>query len=362
MSLAGCGAVLPGSGPAAVKVSEEDVDKLPEQDYLIVQLDEEVVRSVGRYHPREFADRFGIRPTGKAQLVGVGDKLTVNIWEAGDNGLFSNLQTKSVTIESVVDEQGLIFVPYAGRIRAAGRHVEAIRRNVQSNLLDKAIQPQVQIIVAGNDSNSAVIVGDVTKPGKFPISLAGTRVLDLVASAGGSKFPTYETAITLKRGRVVGTTLLDDLFDFTENNVFLKSGDNILLAHNPRSFSSYGAVGKRSDYPFDARTVTLAEGLAKTGGLNDRIANRNGVFLFRFEPISVARKLRPERDFYNNRRFPVVYKLSMNDPRSFFLMQHFELRDKDILYVANHPSAEFGKFLRILGPVLGTWSTVERFD
>jgi len=357
--LAGCG-VLPGSGPLAIAVTSQDISSLPEKEFLVIDVDSEVAKIAGRYHPRLFADRFGIPNGGKAQLIGVGDNLQINIWEAGDNGLFSNLQTKATQIQSVVDSQGLIFVPYAGRIRAAGRRVESVRRSIQANLVDKAIQPQVQVVVVGNRSNSAVVVGDVRTPGKFPISVAGTRVLDVVAGAGGSTFPSYETSITLKRGKRVGTTLLDDLFANSENNVFVKSGDSILLAHNPRSFSAFGAVMARKDYKFDARTVTLAEALAKAGGLNDNLADRKGVFLFRFEPWVMAKKLRPDVNFEENRLIPVVYRLNMNEARAFFLMRFFEVRDKDIIYVANSPIAEFGKFLQILGPLLSNVSTVNR--
>jgi len=349
--LAGC-AVLPGSGPAPLAISAKSIEDLRKQEYLVIHIDTEVANIAGQYKAKEFARRFGISRSGKGQLIGVGDVLDIKIWEAGDNGLFSNTQTKSTELQSVVDDRGLIFVPYAGRLRAAGRTVESLRLNIQNNLEDKAKQPQVQVIVKGNRANSSVIVGDVKKPGRYPLSLAGTRVLDLVAGAGGSAFPAYETVITLKRRGEVGTTVLENLFDFSENNVYLRADDSILLAHNPRSYTAFGAVNNSQVFKFVSRTVTLAEALAGAGGLFDEKADPRSIFLFRFEEPEVVAKLRPDMHLPANHRVPIVYRLNLRDPKGFFLARYFEMRNKDIIYVANSPSAEFGKFLRIIQPLL----------
>lgn len=353
IALAGC-AVLPGSGPAPFSISPESIEKNQKQEYLVIRIDAEVANIAGRYKAKEFSRRFGISRSGRGQLIGVGDALSIKIWEAGDNGLFSNTQTKSTEVQSIVDERGLIFVPYAGRLRAAGRSVESLRLNIQNNLEDKAKQPQVQVIVKGNRANSSVIVGDVRKPGRYPLSLAGTRVLDLVAQAGGSSYPAYETVITLKRRGEIGTTVLENLFDFSENNVYLRSGDNILLAHNPRSYTAFGAVTNSQVFKFVSRTVTLAEALAGAGGLFDEKADPRAIFLFRFEEPEVARRLKPDLDLPAKLRVPIVYRLNLREPKGFFLARYFEMRNKDIIYVANSPAAELGKFLRIIQPLLNS--------
>jgi polysaccharide export outer membrane protein len=54
----------------------------------------------------------------------------------------------------------------------------------------------------------------------------------------------------------------------------------------------------------------------------------------------------------------LVYKLSLRDPKGFFMSQHFEMRDKDIIFVSNHPTAELGKFLQIIAPLISNYSTV----
>ncbi|WP_248304765.1 polysaccharide biosynthesis/export family protein [Breoghania sp. L-A4] len=335
-----------------------DVEQdIASSDYLVIPVDSHVAEVAGRYRPQKFADYFGIKSRRETQIIGVGDKLRINIWEADSQGLFSTVEGKSTAIGSVVDQSGRIFVPYAGRIQASGRSVESVRTIIQNALVGKAIEPQVQVTVEGNQTNSAVIVGDVGKPGTYPISLAGTRLLELVANAGGSRAKTFETMVTLKRGNRQAATLLQDLFDVPENNVLLVKGDNVLLTQKARSFTAFGAVTKTTIKEFPTQTVSLAEALAMSGGLNDRSADPRGVYLFRFEDADVVRKFRNVKSgelLTDAFQVPVVYKLNLRDPKAWFLARYFEMRDKDMLYVANHNTAEFGKFLQIIQPLLSS--------
>ena len=342
-------------------ISAEDIQSLPQTEYIFVTIDAETANVAGQYRLTEFSRNFRVGAPGNGQRLGVGDGITVSIWEAGENGLFSTTTGKKTDVEAVVDENGMIFIPYAGRMKVAGRTVETVRQNIEANLVDKAIQPQVLVSVNGNVSNSAVIVGDIAKPGRYPISLRGTRILDLIAGAGGSKYATYETVVTLKRKNRTATTVLENLFDYPDNNIFVSPNDNVLLAHAPRTFTAFGAVGSTKEIKFDSRTITLAEALARAGGLDDRRADAGGIFLFRFEDVDVARRLSDKVDeqAVAGYKVPVVYRLNFHDPKAFFYARYFELRDKDILYVANHPTAELGKFLRIIQPGLTSARSVE---
>jgi len=362
-ALFGC-AALPGDGPAAINITTQDVEeKAQAGDYTVITVDPVNIKTIKAYRPLAFANQFrGVGGGGSSTLLGVGDTLTVSIWEASPDGLFSSGDGGSSQIPSVVDENGYIFVPYAGRVRAAGLSIEGLRQSVQKKLVGKAVEPQVLITLKDKLSSTAVVVGDVAKPGVYPLPLRSTRLLDLVAQAGGAREATYETVVTLKRGNRAGTTRLEDLIDYPENNVLISPSDNILLSHRPRTFSAFGAVKTNQLVPFRTKDVTMAEALATVGGLRDERADANGVFLFRFEDAALVRSLRPElsHKIVGSQPVPLVYKVSLRDPRGFFLSQHFEMRDKDILYVSNHPTAELGKFLQIIAPLISNYSTVQR--
>ena len=346
-----------------MNITSQDIETHSQQGaYSIIPIGPSNIDIIKRYRPLAFANEFhGVGQGKKSYLLGVGDTLGVTIWEASKDGLFAAGDGGASMIPAVIDESGYIFIPYAGRVRAAGLSVEGLRQSVQNKLVGKAVEPQVLVTLKDKLSATAVVVGDVGAPGVYPLPLRNTHLLDLVATAGGSRQATYESVVTLKRGNRSGTTRLEYLIDYPENNVLLAPNDTILLSHRPRTFSAFGAVKSNQLVPFKTKSVTLAEALATVGGLNDYRADAAGIFLFRYEDAKLVRELRPEvaDKLGNAKSVPVVYRLSLLDAKGFFLARFFEMRDKDILYVANHPTAEFGKFLQIIAPLISNASTVQ---
>lgn len=366
LALGGCSA----SGPSAFSISSDEIEKeavaTPDgaqaSGYLLFTIDAHVADLAGHYLPVSFGDTFGLGHAAAEQRIGVGDQLLVRIWEASPSGLFTSATGQTPHIDVVVDEQGMIFIPYVGRIRVAGRTIEAVRQDLQTRLEQTAVEPQVQVKVPQPRSHAAVVVGAVNKPGRYPISPAGTRVLDLVADAGGARTPTYETVLRLKRGEMTASVLLEHVFSAPQNNVPIKPGDDVLLQHTPRSFTAFGAVRSSGAVTFEAPQLTLAEALGRVGGLVDSQADAGGVFLFRFEERSLVEAMRPQLalsgQFERERQIPVVYRLSLKNARGFFHAQQFQMRDKDVIYVANSLAAELGKFVGLVGPLIGNANTV----
>jgi polysaccharide export outer membrane protein len=102
--------------------------------------------------------------------------------------------------------------------------------------------------------------------------------------------------------------------------------------------------------PFETPTVNLAEGVARAGGPTDDRADPNAVFLFRFEPPELAAKLgaTPQEGAPAAAPRPVIYRLDMMNPSSYFLAQQFPMRNQDLIYVANARSDLFSKFVNIV--------------
>ena len=361
--LAGC-AQLPRSGPTGTAVGDwNGGDESVEEGYAVVPLDIGSVRTIGAYRPEYFPTEFRDVPvSGRSTRIGIGDQLKVSIWEASGDGLFSTLEKKQTDIQLVVDATGLIFIPYVGRLRAEGETVESLRSAIQDGLTGKAIQPQVQITVVGEISNSVVVVGDISKPGLYPLSARGAKLLEMIAVAGGARETTYDTVATLRRAARGGTVRLEDLIDHPENDIWLAPGDTVLLSHKPRTFAAFGAVQSTQLVPFKTRSVTLADALAQVGGLRDLSADAGGVFLFRYEVGELAQQLRPELPaILVGNQVPMIYRLDMTRPEAFFLARSFQMKDQDIVYVANHAAAEFGKFLQIIAPLLTSYQQTQFF-
>ena len=193
------------------------------------------------------------------------------------------------------------------------------------------------------------IIGDVAKSTNMPLTPKGERLLDALAAAGGVAQPVTKVSLQLSRGDVTASMPLDDIIRESKQNIPLLPGDVLTALFQPWTFSVLGATGKNQEIPFEARGISLAQALARSGGLNDNRADPGGVFVFRFEDAPLVET---PAQLPVNGKMPVVYQVNFNDPGAFFVTQNFPVQDKDVIYVANMPSAELAKFLRMLSMVV----------
>ena len=254
--------------------------------------------------------------------------------------------------DQVVGRDGAITVPYAGRIIVSGQTPQVVEQTVVQRLIGKAIEPQVLVTVSRNVSNSVTVTGEVTSGARVPLSARGDRVLDTIAAAGGVRGAIHETFVRLTRGRQTVTVPMETILASPQENVFLRGGDVLTLVREPQTFTAFGAIGTNAAVPFGRIDLSLEEAIAKSGGLLDAKSDPDGVFLLRFEPPNIVAALVPGR-FIDKREqlIPVVYRLTLRDPKSYFLARSFKMRDKDVLYVANASGAELQKFLTLISTI-----------
>ncbi|QZO01885.1 SLBB domain-containing protein [Chenggangzhangella methanolivorans] len=204
---------------------------------------------------------------------------------------------------------------------------------------------------------SYVVNGEVGTSGRKPITQAGDRILDAIANAGGARQATYETRITLQRGSKQGSAIMKDMIDNPAENVFVQAGDRIYVTKDPEIFLAFGAVPQPGPIEFGLEKLTLLEAVGKAGGLLDQRSDPGAFFVFRYEPESAVRQMKPDYQGSYGAKVPVVYRVNLRDPKAYFYAKGFTIRDRDVLYVANSAAAEFKKFLDILGSVRNVANT-----
>jgi polysaccharide export outer membrane protein len=367
MLLAGCGS-LPASGPSTSDITTQQVGADQQQRYMMVDITPTTVEALKRRGFGSFYAQFGDRRISTEPVIGVGDTVTVTVWEAAAGGLFSSPATtdkvstgsNSATIpEQVVGRDGGITVPYAGRIHAVGRTTRAVQEQIEHALEGKAIQPQVLVNITRTAGDAVSVGGEVAAGARVPLSVKGDRLLDVLAAAGGVRAPINETFVELSRGSKTSRIPLITIVNTPSENIYLHPGDTLTLVRDPQRFIAYGATGQNAEIPFEADGISLAEALAKSGGLQDQRSDPHGVFVFRYEPESVARQLAPTSPLLQTGRLtPVVYRLDLSDPNSMFLEQSFHVANRDLIYVSNSPSTDVQKVFAIIGGGLGTVGSV----
>ncbi len=364
-ALAVCGPV-PTAGPSAGQVVDQAmVNGRPRFD--LVDVNEHVVSTLLAQPTPSFRGtfwRYGKPPNPK---IHIGDTIEVSIWEAAGGGLFGGAAATTTTTtttgissgsqksgipDQVVAPDGGISVPFAGRVPVAGHTPLEVQHMIEQRLSEKTIEPQVIVTVAKSQHYSATVSGEVVNGARVPLSVAGDRLLDLIAEAGGAKAPIYETFVRLTRGGVTVTIPMEKLVSDPSENIYAWPGDVLTLIQVPRTFSVFGAAGENNQIPFGARKITVADALAKSGGLQDQRADPSGVFLFRFEPARVVGALRaPALPIGPGGSSPVVYRFNLDDASSYFLAQRFPIENKDIIYIANAPLTQLQKFFTLLSTI-----------
>jgi polysaccharide biosynthesis/export protein len=358
--LPGC-ADLPGVGFLRSQVKPENAEP-GLQGMQLVDLTDAVARKVIALKSAIlFSETFGTAPI-QSQRIGAGDVLEVSIWEAPPATLFNSaaidprlgaLTSRVMTMpEQVVSQEGFINVPFAGPVRAVGRNLPEIEGDIARQLTGKANQPQVLVRLIRNVSSKVTVVGEVTSSTLLPLTPRGERVLDAIAAAGGVKQPVNKTTIQMTRGRNVFALPLETIIRDPQQNVPLHPGDVVTALYQPLSFTAFGATGKNDEIPFEAQGITLAQALARAGGLLDARADAQGVFLFRFEPLEMMTWPRQPVLVTLEGKVPVIYRIDLKNPGTFFVAQNFPINNKDLIYVSNASGAELQKFLNLVFSVI----------
>lgn len=350
---------MPVSGPQGRDVLSSSEGTTPAAlPHALVNVTPETVRILTRYTPR-LSTAFADRTPPKAFRFGIGDTVSITIFEAAAGGLFTSdsgvRAGNFVTIPNqAVDDQGNIIVPYAGTIRAKGRTPTEISADITDRLKGRALEPQIVVSLATQNTSLFSVLGDVRTAGRFPASPAGERILDGIARAGGPGNQGYDMWVTLERTGHRASVPLGALINEPANNIYILPNDTIYLYSQPQTFLAFGAAGNQGQFKFDAWRITLAEALAKQGGLNDALADPSSVFLYRGETRDVARQIGVDVNRFDGPIVPVIYHVNLRDPSGYFLAQNFEMRNKDVIYSSNASSVEATKFFVFLRTILAT--------
>lgn len=350
---------IPRSGPSTRDVEQANAS-VGNTAVQVIDIDSTLSRQLSLSRQQRL---FSELPASAAPVdfkVGAGDGVEVSIWETppatlfgtgiaeGPQGAALSVSRATVLPAQVVDSQGFITVPFAGRVPAAGRDVLAIQTEIAARLRTKAHQPEVIVRVVHNASSVATVVGEVNTSLRMPLTPSGERVLDALAAAGGTRQSVSKTTVQLTRGSEHVSVPLDRLIRDPGQNIRLQAGDVLTAITQPLSFTALGATGKNEEISFETQGVSLAQALARSGGLLDNRSDAQGVFIFRLEPQTALDWPRKPVFATPEGLVPVVYRLNLRDPASFFVMQGFAVRDKDVLYISNAPLSEVQKFLNVV--------------
>lgn len=366
---AGCGSLLlPASGPNSILVRAEATWTGP--PYGVVKLTPKVIDILDEYGPRTLSAAFGDRRPPPEIRFGVGDVVSVTIFEAAAGGLFIPSEAgvrpgNFVTLPNQpIDTKGMISVPYAGLVPAAGKTPAEVNQEIVNRIKNRAIEPQVVVALVNQNTSLISVVGEVAGnsvgTGRIPAMPAGERILDYITRAGGLRDQGQDTWVVLERRGRRAAVPFGALIYEPGNNIWAWPGDTIYLYKEPQTYLAFGASGQQGEFQFSAGSqssawrMTLAEGVAAAGGLLDIQADPGSVFLYRREPRPLAEKLGVDCSKMEGPTVPIVYTVSFADPAGYFLATRMQMHNKDVIFAANAQSVEIIKFTTFLNALITT--------
>ena len=364
--------LLPGTGPKGDAVENNataGVRSSAALSYALVDGSADTIGFLSQPNLVTFQGEFPDKRAKPNQVVGVGDVLNISIFEAAPGGLFTPGQAAGARPGNfvdlpaqAVDQKGSIYVPYAGEIPAAARTIPDIQQAIVARLRNRAIEPQVVVSLNQQHSSVVSVLGDVNTPGVLALNSVGERLLALIARAGGPKFEAIESYVTLQRDGKRVKVLLSRVVHDPRENIFIRPNDVIFLTRESPSFTALGALnqnifGTNTEIPFDVETLTLAQAMGKSGGLNDQQSDPSEIYVYRYEDRRFLEKLGVDTTKFTLDRVPTIYHVNLRDPAGMLLASAFQMKIKDVMYAANAKVVDYYKLLLLINNTAATTST-----
>ena len=202
-------------------------------------------------------------------LLGVGDIVKITVYQNPD-----------LTVDGArISENGQINFPLIGAVVVSGLTVPAAEQKIAKQLRDGGfvLRPQVTIQLGQIRSSVISILGQVAKPGRFPIEAVGTKVSEMLAVAGGV-VPGASDTVTLvgtRNGRPIKLEIdVPAILQSgkTELDLVVENGDIIYADRAPMAYI-YGEVQRPGQFKIE-RGMTLMQVIASNGGISQRGTQR----------------------------------------------------------------------------------------
>ena len=217
---------------------------------------------------------------------------------AGDAIKIQVFQNPDLTIETRVSENGSITYPLIGAMELGGLSIAVAEKKIAGALQTGGFiqNPQVNIVLLQIRGNQVSVLGQVNRPGRFPLEIANTRLSDMLANAGGATVNGDDIAIVvgMRNGKLfrkkidIPSIFLDDKL---QDNIVLQGGDSIYV-HRAPVFYIYGEAQRPGAYRIE-RDMTVMQALAQGGGPTARGSEKR-LRLHRKSPDGSVQPIEPQ--------------------------------------------------------------------
>jgi polysaccharide export outer membrane protein len=217
--------------------------------------------------------------------------------QAGDVIRITVFQNPDLTTEARVSEAGGISYPLLGSVPLAGMTLPEAEQKIAGMLRDGGFvnQPQVNILPLQTRGNQVAVMGQVNRPGRYPLESLNNRVSDLLAAAGGPNSTAADSVVVVghRDGQAFRQEIdIRKLFQKgTDQDLLLEGGDTLFVDRAP-VFYIYGEVQHPGAFRLE-RDMRVMQAIATGGGLTAKGTER-GIRIQRKGPNGQTEELEPQ--------------------------------------------------------------------
>jgi polysaccharide export outer membrane protein len=288
-----------------------------------------------RSQGREIAREFAVLET--EYLIGPGDVLQIIVWDHPELTIPAGSFRDAETSGQQVGDDGYVYYPYVGLIKAIGMNIAALRDVLTEELSAYIQDPQLDVRVVGYRSKRVYVVGEVNEPGLLPLNDVPLTIADAISLSGGLTSDAYKSGVNVSRDGVVHEIDLRALYDFADSsqNLMLKHGDIVnVLDRSQQKVFVMGEVRNPRSVEIVNGELTLAGALGEVGGVNQNTANPGAMYVIRG----------------TDKDQPQIFHLDASYASGLLLAERFDLQAQDVLFVDTAGVSQWNRVISQLLP------------
>ena len=293
---------------------------------------------------REVAEEFAIKR--EEYLIGPGDVLQITVWDHPELTIPAGSFRDAETSGQQVGEDGYMFYPYVGMVKAEGMNIAALR-DVLTDKLSTYIQNlQLDARVIAHRSKRVYVVGEVLNPGVLPLDDLPLTIADAISLSGGLTEDAFKSGVNVSRAGSVYEIDLRALYDFADlsQNLMLRHGDIVnVLDRSQQKVFVMGEINRPGAVEIINGTLNLSATLGEVGGVRQISANPSAIYVVRGSSTDD----------------PQIFHLDAQYATGMLLAERFEMQAQDVVFV---DAAGVSQWNRVISQLLPSISVIGIVD
>ncbi len=289
---------------------------------------------------RQVAEEFTAPSQG--YVIGVGDVLQITVWDHPELTIPAGSFRDAESAGQQVGDDGYLYYPYVGMVKAAGMNIAALRDILTEKLSTYIQNPQLDVRVVAFRSKRVYVVGEVNTPGLLPLNDVPLTIADAISLSGGLTADAHKSGVNISRNGKVYEIDLKALYDHADSsqNLMLQHGDIVnVLDRSQQKVFVMGEVKTPKSVEIMNGQLSLAAAIGEVGGVIQTSADPGAIYVVRG----------------SDKEQPEIFHLDARYATGMLLAERFEMQAQDVIFV---DTASISQWNRVISQLLPSISVI----